>query len=92
MNTDYLQNKPDHHVHWHFIPRYNHKVGFENLVFEVEGNQRFSMLTKLKVRETLFLYTKNRRFLKFCGSKKTSFFACSEHEALETLFRGVKIL
>ena len=34
MNTDYLQNQPDPHVHWHFIPRYNHKIKFEGLTFE----------------------------------------------------------
>ena len=34
MNTDYLRKHPDPHVHWHFIPRYNHKIKFKGLIFE----------------------------------------------------------
>lgn len=34
MNADYLQEQPDPHIHWHFIPRYNHKIEFKELVFE----------------------------------------------------------
>lgn len=34
MNADYRKNQPDPHVHWHFIPRYDHKVEFEGLTFE----------------------------------------------------------
>ena len=34
MNTFYLEDEPDPHVHWHFIPRYNHEVEFEGLIFE----------------------------------------------------------
>jgi diadenosine tetraphosphate (Ap4A) HIT family hydrolase len=34
MNADHLQKYPDPHVHWHFIPRYNHKVELGELIFE----------------------------------------------------------
>ncbi len=34
MNASYLEEPPDPHVHWHFIPRYNHEVEFDGLVFE----------------------------------------------------------
>ncbi len=34
MNTFYLEDEPDPHVHWHFIPRYNHEVEFEGLIFK----------------------------------------------------------
>jgi len=34
MNTDYMKENPDPRIHWHFIPRYRHKVEFEGLVFE----------------------------------------------------------
>jgi len=34
MNVDYLQNLPDPHVHWHFIPRYCHSIEFDSLIFE----------------------------------------------------------
>ncbi len=34
MNASYLKDAPDPHVHWHFIPRYNHDVVFEGVKFE----------------------------------------------------------
>ncbi|MGZ7117932.1 MAG: HIT family protein [Methanobacterium sp.] len=34
MNSSYLKDPPEPHVHWHFIPRYNQKVEFEGLIFE----------------------------------------------------------
>lgn len=34
MNSDYLQENPDPHIHWHFIPRYNHDVEFEGVLFQ----------------------------------------------------------
>ena len=34
MNASYLEEPPDPHVHWHFIPRYNHEVEFDGLIFE----------------------------------------------------------
>ncbi|MDD1763877.1 MAG: HIT family protein [Methanobacteriaceae archaeon] len=34
MNSFYLENKPDPHLHWHFIPRYRDPVEFEGHTFE----------------------------------------------------------
>lgn len=34
MNSAYRTNPPTPEVHWHFIPRYNHKIEFEGLIFE----------------------------------------------------------
>lgn len=34
MNNAYQNDPPDPQVHWHFRPRYNHKVEFEGEVFE----------------------------------------------------------
>ena len=34
MNASYLEVPPDPHVHWHYIPRYDHSVEFEGLLFE----------------------------------------------------------
>jgi len=34
MNSSYLKEHPDPHVHWHFIPRYKYKVKFEGITFE----------------------------------------------------------
>jgi diadenosine tetraphosphate (Ap4A) HIT family hydrolase len=34
MNSAYLKEPPKPHLHWHFIPRYDHKVEFEGLLFE----------------------------------------------------------
>jgi len=34
MNASYLEEPPNPHVHWHYIPRYNHAVEFEGLLFE----------------------------------------------------------
>ncbi len=34
MNNAYQNKPPNPHVHWHFRPRYNHKVEFAGLVFE----------------------------------------------------------
>jgi len=34
MNSSYLKDPPNPHVHWHFIPRYNEKVEFEGIIFE----------------------------------------------------------
>lgn len=34
MNASYLEQPPDPHVHWHFIPRYDHDVIFEGILFE----------------------------------------------------------
>jgi diadenosine tetraphosphate (Ap4A) HIT family hydrolase len=62
MNADYLKENPDPHIHWHFIPRYRHKVEFEGLTFddqyfgsmhprpikEVPGNVRLKIIEKIK--------------------------------------------
>lgn len=34
MNNAYKKNPPNPHVHLHFIPRYNHKVKFGDIMFE----------------------------------------------------------
>ena len=34
MNDSYKNIPPNPHVHWHFRPRYNHKVEFSGLTFE----------------------------------------------------------
>jgi diadenosine tetraphosphate (Ap4A) HIT family hydrolase len=34
MNASYLEKPPNPHVHWHFIPRYDHEVEFDGLIFE----------------------------------------------------------
>jgi diadenosine tetraphosphate (Ap4A) HIT family hydrolase len=34
MNDAYKNKNPEPHVHWHFIPRYNHQVKVAGLVFE----------------------------------------------------------
>ena len=36
MNNAYQEAHPNPHVHWHFRPRYNHKVKFAGLIFEDE--------------------------------------------------------
>ena len=34
MNTFYMEGSPEPHLHWHFIPRYNHPVIFAGHTFE----------------------------------------------------------
>ncbi len=34
MNSSYLSDPPNPHVHWHFIPRYREKTEFEGFTFE----------------------------------------------------------
>ena len=34
MNNAYQNDPPNPHVHWHFRPRYNHKVEFAGEIFE----------------------------------------------------------
>jgi ATP adenylyltransferase len=34
MNTFYLEDTLEPHLHWHFIPRYNHPVEFSGHTFE----------------------------------------------------------
>ncbi len=33
MNSFYLEGTPEPHLHWHFIPRYDHDVEFQGEVF-----------------------------------------------------------
>ena len=33
MNADYMNERPDPHIHWHFIPRYKHEIEFEGIIF-----------------------------------------------------------
>lgn len=34
MNSSYLQDPPNPHVHWHLIPRYKEQVEFAGITFE----------------------------------------------------------
>ena len=34
MNSSYLNDPPNPHVHWHLIPRYKNKTEFEDFIFE----------------------------------------------------------
>lgn len=34
MNADYMNKKPDPHIHWHFIPRYRKEVFFHGMIFD----------------------------------------------------------
>ncbi len=34
LNLSYRERQPDPHVHWWVVPRYDHVVKFENIVFE----------------------------------------------------------
>ena len=34
MNSSYLNQPPNPHVHWHLIPRYKNKIEFEGITFE----------------------------------------------------------
>ncbi len=34
MNLSYLNDHPDPHVHWHFIPRYKQIIEFEGIIFK----------------------------------------------------------
>lgn len=58
MNNSYQNDPPNPHVHWHFRPRYNHKVEFAGEVFEDpefghhynrERTQKVSTVVKKKI-------------------------------------------
>jgi diadenosine tetraphosphate (Ap4A) HIT family hydrolase len=51
MNSSYLNNPPDPHVHWHFIPRYDQKIEFEELIFEDPCFGFSTMKSKERVRK-----------------------------------------
>jgi len=63
MNADYLQKQPDPHVHWHFIPRYNHKIQFNDLIFEDPdfGHMKSRPIRKIpdNIREKIIEKIKN---------------------------------
>jgi diadenosine tetraphosphate (Ap4A) HIT family hydrolase len=48
MNADYMKEKPDPHIHWHFIPRYRNIVKFENLIFD---DKYFGSMQPRPIRE-----------------------------------------
>ena len=60
MNSSYLKNPPNPHVHWHFIPRYKNNVEFEGLIFKdpcfgfstMKSNQGIRKIPK-KAREKI---------------------------------------
>lgn len=50
MNNAYREKNPEPHVHWHFKPRYNHKVNFAGTTFEdPEFGEHYSRERKQKV-------------------------------------------
>lgn len=51
MNSSYLKNPPDPHVHWHFIPRYKEKVEFRGLTFEDPCFGSSTMKAKVGIRK-----------------------------------------
>ena len=51
MNSSYLKDPPNPHVHWHFIPRYNQKIEFENIIFEDPCFGSSTMKSKEGVRK-----------------------------------------
>lgn len=64
MNSAYLKDHPDPHVHWHFIPRYREKVEFEGVTFKdpcfgfstmysKEDVRRLSEYTRKKIKEKI---------------------------------------
>jgi len=64
MNSSYLKDPPNPHVHWHFIPRYNKKIEFEGLIFEdpcfgfstmksKEGSSKIPQNVRIKIIEKI---------------------------------------
>ncbi len=51
MNSAYLKNPPNPHVHWHMIPRYKEKIDFEDLIFEDPCFGSSTMKSKEGIRE-----------------------------------------
>lgn len=56
MNSSYLQNHPDPHLHWHFIPRYREPIEFNGRIFK---DPCFGKST-INIRETLYLPSSER--------------------------------
>lgn len=54
MNGAYQDKNPGPHVHWHFRPRYHHKVKFGGLVFEdLEFGHHYGRGTNRKISEVI---------------------------------------
>ena len=51
MNSSYLNDPPNPHVHWHVIPRYREKVKFRGLIFEDPCFGSSTMKAKGGIRE-----------------------------------------
>jgi diadenosine tetraphosphate (Ap4A) HIT family hydrolase len=52
MNDSYKEKSPKPHAHWHFIPRYNHKVKVAGLVFEdMEFGHHYDKNKERKISE-----------------------------------------
>ena len=51
MNSSYLKDHPDPHVHWHFIPRYKQIIEFEGITFEDPCFGLSTMKSKQGVRK-----------------------------------------
>ncbi len=52
MNGAYQEKNPKPHVHWHFRPRYGHKVEIANLVFEdLEFGHHYDRTKKREISE-----------------------------------------
>ncbi|MDI6643760.1 MAG: HIT family protein [Methanobacteriaceae archaeon] len=61
MNSSYLKESPDPHIHWHFIPRYKNPVEFEDQIFDdpyfgymhPRPEKKVSSLTRKKIIEMI---------------------------------------
>jgi diadenosine tetraphosphate (Ap4A) HIT family hydrolase len=69
MNSSYLQNPPDPHVHWHFIPRYKYPVEFAGLTFDDPFfgymKSQPSKKISLEVKESIINTIKENLVLRF---------------------------
>jgi diadenosine tetraphosphate (Ap4A) HIT family hydrolase len=54
MNDAYKEKIPEPHVHWHFRPRYNHKVKVADLTFEdMEFGHHYDKNNEKKISEDI---------------------------------------
>ncbi|MFA5084570.1 MAG: HIT family protein [Candidatus Paceibacterota bacterium] len=52
MNEAYKEKNPEPHIHWHFRPRYNHKVNFEGTIFEdSEFGRHYDRTKEMKISD-----------------------------------------
>ena len=50
MNNAYQNEPPNPHIHWHFLPRYNHKIEFAGEIFEdLEFGHHYNIERKQEV-------------------------------------------